>query len=335
MKLLSRASTTMLVRWFVCLLLSTPFISEGLAQGMGSANISGTAIANPRDASSALLPGDRLVLVVVDRSRDGFAASVDGSIAGGSMISNHLGDPDDVIVAFNHSAALVLNVLHQIPGMATITLGEGIDPGDPFAVVYFNTLLSNARTLPADTAYEIATHSSWKVPAPGASLEFRSQSQEGRLLQLSDTSPSYQTAEAVDSVSYSQWVASHFGSDDVVNAMPLSDPDNDEMSNAMEYAFDMDPHQSDANGYPWVQLFEDSSGSTKLSLSYPQIVAHIDATIHVEASKDLKSWSGGSEAIEFVSAEIDGDLLVLTLQTVASANPLFIRVRVILSPESP
>lgn len=303
-------------------------LSVGGAAGFttGSSNLSGTAIANPRGADGSPLAPGNLSLVIVDTHGDGFAAAQPGSLTAGTTLSDTLGSPDDHIVATNASAAPVPGVLHQVLGSATIDLGAGIDPGDPIAIVFFDQVAATDPFLNAGAAYVVATHSTWKVPNAGASLEFSKHPQGSGLQQLEGVQANL-TIQGDGAISYENWAATYFGAADAPNAEPGSDPDGDGCDNLREYAFGMDPLIANARQVenPRMSTVKDANGEVRLLVDYSYPLAHTSAVIYVEVSTDLKSWQRSSDDVEEVLRESTASTERLLFRSTSTADRLFMR----------
>ena len=148
--------------------------------------------------NTTLLPDGSLVLVVVDRSRDGFGGVLaDLGLRVGDRLDTHVGDADNVIVGFN--------VVDDIgfPGAVAAALGRaqfevdseqsGINQGDPFGILVFDGLTGSDRVITDPTIhYGFATSADWVVPAAGSKMQFGSAAAPGEYPMLSTLSASVQ-----------------------------------------------------------------------------------------------------------------------------------------------
>ena len=175
------------------------FGAEASALTLGKVAFSGTAIETVTKAdNTTLLPDGSLVLVVVDRSRDGFGGVLaDLGLRVGDRLDTYVGDADNVIVGFN--------VVDDIgfPGAVAAALGRaqfevdseqsGINQGDPFGILVFDGLTGSDRVIDDPTIhYGFATSADWVVPAAGSKMQFGSAAAPGEYPMLSTLSASVQ-----------------------------------------------------------------------------------------------------------------------------------------------
>lgn len=125
----------------------------------------------------------------------------------------------------------------------------------------------------ADTAIR-GTESVTLVASPGG----------GYFLNASATSA---TIQLLDSV-LNTWKIAHFGS--IANAQSLgadgADPDNDGLSNLLEYALNADPMKADASG-----LTSSSVENGSLTFTYNRLKNAPDITYHLLSSSNLAAWT--------------------------------------------
>ena len=175
------------------------FGAEASSLTLGKVAFSGTAIETVTKAdNTTLLPDGSLVLVVVDRSRDGFGGVLaDLGLRVGDRLDTYVGDADNVIVGFN--------VVDDIgfPGAVAAALGRaqfevdseqsGINQGDPFGILVFDGLTGSDRVITDPTIhYGFATSADWIVPAAGSKMQFGSAAAPGEYPMLSTLSASVQ-----------------------------------------------------------------------------------------------------------------------------------------------
>lgn len=250
--------------------------------------LAGTAIIDPLASDGSPLPAGRLVLVVVDRSRDGFAAATAAALTQGDALMDFMGDPDDVVVA-SLSSSMVFG-RSAILGGATVRLTDGIDAGDPFAIIFFDQLAAGSLLLDVPTSYAVASDPSWVVPSDGQFVQYLNSGGEGAVAQLSEVQTDlHVSGTRAPEVRYVDWAQGHFGDAMRPDAQPAADPDGDLFSNLFEYAFGMDPTVSSGDGAPSIRFERSELGET-LTVEYTRVVGHTEVEIGIEVSSDLLVW---------------------------------------------
>lgn len=153
----------------------------------------GTAITSPVDFDDAQLGENNLALVVIDTLQNGFADDINMGLTVGDSIAldTFLPGSDDLIVARNSSGIIWQSF---IPGSANFVLGNGISPGDPFAIFFFNNLADTSTAVLAGTHYGVATDATWKVPSDGSSIGFLASPGLAQFQQLSGSKTIYSVA---------------------------------------------------------------------------------------------------------------------------------------------
>lgn len=110
------------------------------------------------------------------------------------------------------------------------------------------------------------------------------------------------TDQAVVTISpvstFAQWQSAHFAENasDPIIAGPTRDPDHDELSNALEYAFGKDPLKPDITPH-----LAPSQSSGKLVLTTTRWVAATDLIMAAEFSSDLIGWDSTGVSMQIVS----------------------------------
>ena len=90
---------------------------------------------------------------------------------------------------------------------------------------------------------------------------------------------------------FAEWQAIHFGA----AAPPLVDPDGDALPNAVEYALALDPLAPSA--WPAGSLVA-AGGRQHLAITFTRASMATDATITVEVSGDLATWTPGELGLQ-------------------------------------
>ncbi len=142
------------------------------ATAFGDLIFSGTAVGSATGADGFTLLNDgSLVLVVVDKSGDGFSAAVDFGLSEGDPLDVFVGNADDVIIGFNEVDDVGLpGIIANVPGTASFALGGGLDPGDQFGVFVFDGLASGSTSVSNSAVrYGFFTDFAWVVPAADGS----------------------------------------------------------------------------------------------------------------------------------------------------------------------
>ncbi len=129
---------------------------------------------------------------------------------------------------------------------------------------------------------------------------------------------------------YDSWRFSHFTSDELADTAisgDSADPDNDGMSNLLEYALGADPKTSDSITHtPIVTV---STGL--LVLTYTRPTSTTDITYVIEWSGDLQTWSSGATVTETMSTTDNGDgtttVVTRALTSLDTTPRQFLRLR--------
>lgn len=140
-----------------------------------------------------------------------------------------------------------------------------------------------------------------------------------------------------------QWRATHFG----VNAGtpgiagPAADPDGDQIANLVEYALALDPLAPSAGGLPSASVVT-VTGDGYLAITFPRATMATDATVAVEVSADLATWTPGSTysaagstpdtaaTTEVAHTGLGIETITVRDKTPLAAAPRFMRLRVTL-----
>ena len=137
------------------------------------------------------------------------------------------------------------------------------------------------------------------------------------------------------STTYTNWLAQYFwyGADSALTA----DPNQNGVSNLLEYALDLNPLSLNPPTLPAVGWDTNSTGGSCLTFTYRHNLKAQDLTYEVLSSKDLQTWSvlnidNATTFSDIVDANPDGDgsSELLKIRTLASPtmNKLFLRLRV-------
>jgi len=137
------------------------------------------------------------------------------------------------------------------------------------------------------------------------------------------------------STTYTNWLAQYFwyGAD----SAPTADPNQNGISNLLEYALDLNPLSLNPPTLPAVGWDTNSAGGSCLTFTYRHNLKAQDLTYEVLSSKDLQTWSvlnidNATTFSDIVDANPDGDgsSELLKIRTLANPtmNKLFLRLRV-------
>jgi endonuclease I len=123
------------------------------------------------------------------------------------------------------------------------------------------------------------------------------------------------------------WKDTHFTDAELANPAISgddADPDQDGLSNLLEYAFNRDPRQSESS--PAVIPSANCQGGTcQLAISYSRNRSATDVAVAYEWSSDLKTWTGA--AAQVISAiPTSSETERVTVRLPASAAPYFARI---------
>ncbi len=218
---------------------------------------------------------------------------------------------------------------HGVYGTAAFTLGNGIDAGDKFAVIFFDNLASGSTTITGDTHYAVVTDPSWVVPGDGDNIQFQSMPSTGDFQQLAGIQASFQVGN-VAPVSYLDWASLYFNPTNAPNAQTTANPEGDEFANLFEYAFGLNPltWSGDHPNVPVTTIASDVGGDYLIT-EYRRPVSHDGVEVSVEVSTDLELWTGGPLSVQLLSREVvDGDEVVRYRSTLSHQGRLFMRVTV-------
>ncbi|MEI6537180.1 MAG: hypothetical protein WCN98_17695, partial [Verrucomicrobiaceae bacterium] len=124
------------------------------------------------------------------------------------------------------------------------------------------------------------------------------------------------------------WQRTYFTEAELANPAisgPLADPNNNGLSNLLEYAFHLDPKAQTTENRPTVTL-----DATFLSLSYTRNLAATDLTFTIEQSTNLMTWTPVSPTIIILSD--DGVTQRIKAEVPYNATPgMYLRLRVTLN----
>ena len=287
---------------------------------LASVGLYGTALVNPLGADGTPLVGNQLALLVVDRSRDGFAVERDHGIHVNDDLSVFVGDPDDVIVAV-HASVLFGNMV-LISGGAIIDLENGIDEGDPFAIVYFDGLAAESTTVTEVAHYGLVSDPTWTLPKRGSTRDYTMSANTNELAQRTEAQAITRVSVSPRSLGYDAWRALEFGSVSSPQGAPSADPDTDTFSNFFEYAFGTDPQRTTIKLPATIAV---EGGLLYAEYRRPQ--NRDGAEIVIEVSQDLANWQRGDNVTQVESSEvIDGEERVRFRSLSGTQQRLFMRI---------
>ena len=86
---------------------------------------------------------------------------------------------------------------------------------------------------------------------------------------------------------YKKWVVQYFGEEIEGKTGPANDPDNDGVSNLLEFALGLNPILKQSGSF-LPQVLRDENG---LSLTYNSIKSLEDYIVKVQVSTDLSNWT--------------------------------------------
>ena len=137
---------------------------------------------------------------------------------------------------------------------------------------------------------------------------------------------------------FDQWREQTFGAagaDDASISGALADPDDDGLSNLLEYAFNLDPLVADAALPGPVAELNPADGKTYLTLTFHRRLAVFGVTAQAELSTDLQTWSRDPTLIQSSAPVDDGNGITETVTAravvpMSQAPRQFIRVKVTL-----
>jgi hypothetical protein len=137
---------------------------------------------------------------------------------------------------------------------------------------------------------------------------------------------------------FETWLFNQFGANanDPTIAGPNADPDHDGLTNLGEYAFNLDPNNSQATpAYTIAKVIDSVDHQTYMALQFTRRLSPRDITYHVETSSDLLAWSENPNVAHEISAVADpnGITEAVVVRSVQPLNQiaggkLFLRLRV-------
>ncbi len=268
------------------LVIAIGLVEESSAQTVA---LTGTALLNARGRSGGALTSGQLALFVIDRSGNGFALIASGGLRGGEVVRRYLVDSDDLVVGKAISEVVFGTSL--IPGGVSFTLGAGVDPGDPFGILFFDGMSGDQVEVPDGASYTFVTHPTWIVPSRG-SVAFQEPA-EGQLQQLEDRQAA--SSLLTPDLSFSFW-ALQYGLEGVdVGAL---DPDQDGQANLLEYVFGTDPLAHNI----WKHDFRRDPVTGSFRIEFTPRVGRVDGVVVVEGSSNLKDWSPSFPGLAIINA---------------------------------
>ena len=110
-----------------------------------------------------------------------------------------------------------------------------------------------------------------------------------------------------------------------------ADPDQDGLTNMMEYGFYRQPHTNDSGGAVQGGIYSDGSGKY-LKIAFTRFKAASDITCQVEVSYDLQTWNFGPPFTSFLSRVDQGATELITWRdntAIAGSDKRFIRLKLI------
>lgn len=146
-----------------------------LSSAFGDIILSGNALFDTFKADGVTpLPDGQLVLIVVDRSRDGFSAGMNLGLTVGDDISNFVGNADDIIIGrtLTETIGLVGRAVPASSSVDPLTVG-GIDEGDPFGLFFFDGLGAGDTTVTDGVTFGFQEDGlNWLLKPNGSNTEF-------------------------------------------------------------------------------------------------------------------------------------------------------------------
>ena len=186
----------------------------------------------------------------------------------------------------NGSAAVLYAAAQAHKRGIKITGANHTDPQDPAGVL--STITCGAANAARQTLYRRCvtgwfeyflkadpSAASWVFPLAGGQMAADLAANKITYARTPPASP------------FAEWQAIHFGA----AAPPLADPDGDALPNAVEYALALDPLAPSA--WPAGSLVA-AGGQQHLAITFTRATMAADATITVEVSGDLATWTPGS-----------------------------------------
>lgn len=217
-----------------------------------------------------------------------------------------------------------------IPGNVTLSLENGIDAGDPFALVFFDGLNAESVTINGNSSYAVATDPSWRLPSDGEFTQYLANPPENGLQQLDGVATTLDLAlGSAANITYDSWALAKFGDPSLPQAQATADFDGDTYPNLFEYAFDMNPLVASDERAPEVTLEVDHSGEYLL-MDYTRPLDRVGITLHVEVSTDLKQWVRGPSAAQEIFTEVSDTQQRHQIRSLADSHTtsLFMRMTV-------
>lgn len=139
---------------------------------------------------------------------------------------------------------------------------------------------------------------------------------------LTDTCIDNVTISANDTITYANWISTNYPG--ISDSTSTADPDNDGVSNFLEYTLGMAPDSADLSGLPTAAL---NSGSTSLEITFKRAQAGVRYVVESSNTPDFASpteqWDSATEPGDLVAAGNNQTVSV----TIPVGARIFLRVR--------
>ncbi|MGJ8697514.1 MAG: thrombospondin type 3 repeat-containing protein [Verrucomicrobiaceae bacterium] len=196
-------------------------------------------------------------------------------------------------VTFRSFGRPMINALGQVVFAARLNHGFGITTENDFAYFLAEQNLRIRKVVGEGDLFFFG----FLKPLPVAEIEVTDLTASGEILftlKASDEASAIikVTIPPVELLHFDQWAEEQFPSPS--DRLRLADPDQDGISNFLEYAYGTDPNDaSSASGHS-VLLMESDSQRT-LSLEFSKFSGESDVNYLVEFSSDLLNWESGND----------------------------------------